>query len=91
MPVDDSPHLSREAQIGWEAALLEIEHQAEHWETSEHGDIGLVIAGALRTAARIARAGGLDCEHRTTGMIQATLFRLAKTTGAGSAPPGPAD
>ena len=49
---------------GWDAALREIEHQAEHWATPEHGDIGRLIAEALRSAVAIARAGGLDCEHR---------------------------
>ena len=50
--------------VGWEAALQEIEHQAEHWDTPEHGEVGHLIAEALRSAAEIARAGGLDCEHR---------------------------
>ena len=49
---------------GWEAALLEIEHQAEHWDTPDHGDTGHLIAQALRTAVEIARAGGLNCEHK---------------------------
>jgi hypothetical protein len=52
------------ASAGWEAALLEIEHQAEHWDTPDHGETGHLIAQALRTAVEIARAGGLNCEHR---------------------------
>jgi len=87
MAEDDSTHLSQEAQIGWEAALLEIEHQAEHRATSEHADVGLIIAGALRSAAQIARAGGLRREHRDTGMVQAVLLRLASAKLARSAPP----
>ena len=53
-----------QAQPGWEAALQEIEHQAEHWDTSDHGELGHLIAQALRSAVEIARAGGLQCEHR---------------------------
>lgn len=51
-------------QVGWTAALLEIEHQADHWATPEHGDTGRLIAEALRAAAAIARTGGLRCAHR---------------------------
>jgi hypothetical protein len=51
-------------QAGWEAALLEIEHQAEHWDTPNHGQAGYLIAQALRAAVEIARTGGLCCEHR---------------------------
>ena len=51
-------------EVGWEAALLEIEHQAEHWATPEHGQVGELIAAALRASVQIARAGGLNCEHR---------------------------
>lgn len=54
---------------GWETALLEIEHQAEHWDTPDHGEIGHLIAEALRSAAAIARAGGLDCEHHRNPRI----------------------
>jgi hypothetical protein len=53
-----------QAQVGWEAALLEIEHQAEHWDTPDHGQVGHLIAEALRAATDIARAGGLHCRHR---------------------------
>ncbi len=49
---------------GWDAALREIEHQAEHWDTPEHGETGHLIAEALRAAVSIARGGGLDCVHR---------------------------
>ena len=44
--------------------MLEIEHQAEHWDTPEHGEIGHLIAEALRAAVEIARGGGLKCQHR---------------------------
>ena len=57
---------ARAQAVGWEAALREIEHQAEHWDTPEHGEVGHLIAEALRSATEIARAGGLDCEHRPT-------------------------
>src|SRR5438046_1861640 len=52
-------------RTGWEAAMLEIEHQAEHWDTPDHGETGHLIASALRAAVEIARAGGLRCEHRS--------------------------
>jgi hypothetical protein len=59
-----SQHFSAAAQVGWEAAWLEIEHQAEHWDTPDHGEIGHLLAEALRAAALIGRAGGLRCAHR---------------------------
>jgi hypothetical protein len=49
---------------GWEAAMLELEHQAEHWDTPDHRETGHLIASALRAAVDIARSGGLQCEHR---------------------------
>jgi hypothetical protein len=49
---------------GWDAALREIEHQAEHWATPDHRELGVLIAEALRSAVAIARGGGLVCEHR---------------------------
>ena len=52
------------AHDGWEAALLEFEHQAEHWDTPDHGETGHLIAQALRSAVDIAESGGLRCEHR---------------------------
>jgi hypothetical protein len=52
------------APAGWEAALLEFEHQAEHWDTPDHRETGHLIASALRAAVDIARSGGLRCEHR---------------------------
>jgi hypothetical protein len=51
-------------RAGWLAALEEIEHQAVHWDTPDHGQTGHLIAQALRAAAEIARDGGLQCEHR---------------------------
>jgi len=44
--------------------MLEFEHQAEHWDTPDHGETGHLIAQALRAAVEIARDGGLQCEHR---------------------------
>jgi hypothetical protein len=44
--------------------MLEFEHQASHWDTAAHGDVGHLIAQALRAAVDIARTGGLRCEHR---------------------------
>jgi hypothetical protein len=52
------------ALTGWEAAMLEFEHQAEHWDTPDHRETGHLIASALRAAVDIARSGGLQCEHR---------------------------
>ncbi len=48
-------------QAGWEAALQEIQHQATHLEARG----ALRGAVTLFDAIRIARAGGLSCEHRT--------------------------
>jgi hypothetical protein len=62
MPV---PRRSRAFRNGWDAALREIEHQAAHWDTPEHAELGRVIAEALRASAEIARSGGLNCEHRS--------------------------
>jgi hypothetical protein len=45
-------------------AMLEFEHQAEHWDTPDHGETGHLIAQALRSTVDIARNGGLQCEHR---------------------------
>ncbi len=52
------------APADWESARLEFEHQAEHWDTPEHGETGHLIATALRAAVDIAQSGGLRCEHR---------------------------
>jgi len=49
--------------------LLEIEHQAEHWDDPAHGEIGHLIAEALRTAVAIARTGGLRCDHRFDAVL----------------------
>jgi hypothetical protein len=59
-----SPEFCAGTQVGWDAALLEIEHQAAHWDTPDHGQVGHLIAQALRAAIEIARTGGLRCEHR---------------------------
>jgi hypothetical protein len=58
------PDAAAGANSGWLAALEEIEHQAVHWDTPDHGPTGHLIAEALRAAVEIARAGGLMCEHR---------------------------
>ena len=60
----DSQSYRPAAGVGWRAAMLEFEHQAEHWDTPKHGETGHLIAQALRAAVDIARAGGLKCEHR---------------------------
>ena len=74
----NTPQFSTGAQVGWEAALLEIEHQAEHWDTPDHGETGYLIAQALRAAVEIARTGGLQCEHRggSGGMPEVQLKLL---------------
>jgi len=46
------------------AILAEIEHQADHWDTPEHGWLGHIIAEALRAAVDVTMAGGLQCQHR---------------------------
>jgi hypothetical protein len=61
---EDVPPFRASIADGWEAAMLEIEHQAEHWETPDHRETGQLIAAALRAAVDIARSGGLRCEHR---------------------------
>jgi hypothetical protein len=53
--------------------LLEFEHQAEDWDTPDHGEIGHLIAEAIRAAVDIARAGGLKCEHRGENLREAHL------------------
>ena len=70
---------SSHAQVGWEAALLEIEHQAEHWDTPDHGEVGHLIAQALRAAVDIARSGGLRCEHRGgSAGVPASVLRIVE-------------
>ena len=54
---EQNPHL----QAGWEAALRELQHQAAHLEA--RGAVRAAVT--LYDAIRIARAGGLDCEHQT--------------------------
>jgi len=67
------------AAVGWRAALLEFEHQAEHWDTPDHGETGHLIAQALRAAVEIARAGGLQCEHRSIESPAAARPGVART------------
>jgi hypothetical protein len=45
---EDEPRFRASAAAGWEAALLEFEHQAEHWDTPDHRETGHLIASALR-------------------------------------------
>ena len=61
---EGAPQFSTEARIGFEIALREVEHQAEHWDTADHGPTGHLIAEALRSSVDIARNGGVDCKHR---------------------------
>lgn len=51
--------LTPEMRAGWNAALSELEHQARHLESRG------AVRGALTLydSIRIARAGGLRCEH----------------------------
>jgi len=65
------PTITAKLRPGWEAAMREIEHQAEHWDTPDHGETGSLIAQALRAAVDIARAGGLHCEHRRASTPEA--------------------
>jgi hypothetical protein len=51
--------LTPEMRAGWEAALNELQHQAFHLEA--RGAVRGAIT--LYDAVRIARAGGLTCEH----------------------------
>jgi hypothetical protein len=64
---EEHPRFRHGATAGWEAALLEFEHQADHWDTPDHRETGHLIASALRAAVDIARSGGLRCEHREDG------------------------
>ena len=54
---EQNPHV----QAGWEAALREFQHQATHLES--RGAVRAAVT--LYDAIRIARAGGLSCEHQT--------------------------
>ena len=80
---DGSAHFRAGAQVGWEAAWLEVEHQAEHWATPAHGELGQLLAETLRAAALIGRAGGLHCEHRGgAAAVPATLLQAREGTPA---------
>jgi len=63
LPLGFSP----EMRAGWEAALQELQHQASHLENRG------AIRGAvtLYDAIRIARAGGLNCEHHRSAQSDA--------------------
>ena len=71
------------ARAGWQAALREIEHQAEHWDTPEHGPVGHLLAEALRAAVAITRGGGLRCEHQggSATVPEAVLQVIKHTPG----------
>ena len=58
-PAATAPDFTPEMRAGWEAALEEILHQAKHLE----GRGAYRGAVTLYDAVRIARAGGLNCEH----------------------------
>jgi hypothetical protein len=58
-PPFDNPH----TQAGWDAALLELEHQAEHLEARG----AFRAAVTLFDAIRIARTGGIKCDVHRTG------------------------
>ena len=86
-----SPEFNVGTQVGWAAALLEIEHQAEHWGTPDHGQVGYLIAQALRAAVEIARTGGLQCAHRggAASMPETVLQVIQRTPAlAPLQPPG---
>ena len=51
-----------EMRAGWEAALLELQHQAAHLE--QRGAHRAAVT--LYDAIRIARSGGITCEHRSS-------------------------
>jgi hypothetical protein len=55
-----STDLTQDMRTGWEAALLELRHQAAHLEA--RGAAGAAMT--LYDAIRIADNGGLRCEHR---------------------------
>ena len=50
-------------RAGWEEALRELAHLAEHYARPINGEEGQLIARGLRDAILILRAGGLICEH----------------------------
>ena len=78
-----SPEFTSGTQVGWDAALLEIEHQAEHWDTPDHGQVGYLLAQALRAAVEIARTGGLQCQHRGGAAgVPATVLQVIERTPA---------
>jgi hypothetical protein len=51
-------------RAGWEEALRELAHLAEHYARPANGEEGQIIARGLRDVILILRAGGLVCEHR---------------------------
>ncbi|MGI9145219.1 MAG: hypothetical protein ACR2IK_01505 [Chloroflexota bacterium] len=74
------------APADWDAARREFEHQAEHWDTPDHGETGHLIAQALRAAVDIAQSGGLRCEHRL-GTSPAVKLGAGSLPGAASPAP----
>jgi hypothetical protein len=54
--------LNTDMTAGWDAALQELAHQAAHLEARG----AFRAAATLYDAIRIARTGGLACEHRHT-------------------------
>lgn len=59
---DTEPNV--EVSAGWQAALRELEHLAEHYAGPINGRYGQMAAGVLRDVLLILRTGGLVCEHR---------------------------
>jgi hypothetical protein len=71
------PKISARVKTGRDAAVDDIEHQAEHWASVDHGQVGQFIAAVLRAAAGITRSGGLRCEHYGgTTSVAESLFNL---------------
>jgi hypothetical protein len=50
-------------RAGWEEALRELAHLAEHYARPVNGEEGQIIARGLRDVILILRTGGLVCEH----------------------------
>ena len=85
--IESKHHFRPGAPAGWQAARLEFEHQAEHWDTPDHGETGHLIAQALRAAIDIAQSGGLHCEHRGGSLSAVELDACSKQAQATVTPP----
>jgi len=49
--------------VGWDAALRELQHQAQHLEARGAHRAAVTLYDVIR----IARLGGLDCEEHAAG------------------------